>query len=76
VRYDPENPENARIHTFLQTWGSVVISGIVGAVFVVFGCWCLGPFQFRLIEVTNLANGSDYEFPTETGAFHRLPHLL
>jgi hypothetical protein len=47
VRYDPANPQTARIHTFLQTWGSVVISGTVGAGFVAFGCWRLGLLQFR-----------------------------
>jgi hypothetical protein len=46
VRYDPANPQNARIHTFLQTWGTVVISGVVGAGFVAFGCWQLGLLQF------------------------------
>jgi hypothetical protein len=34
VRYDPVNPENARIHTFFQTWGIAVISGIVGLAFI------------------------------------------
>jgi hypothetical protein len=38
VRYDPANPEGARIHTFFQTWGAALISGAVGAGFVAFGC--------------------------------------
>ncbi len=46
VRYDPANPQNAKIHTFLQTWGTVVTLGAVGAGFVAFGCWQLGFLQF------------------------------
>ena len=37
VRYDPANPENARIHSFFQTWGIAVISGAVGLAFIGFG---------------------------------------
>jgi hypothetical protein len=42
VRYDPANPQNARIHSFFQTWGAAIISGAVGAVFVGVGCKMLG----------------------------------
>jgi hypothetical protein len=34
VRYDPTNPSDARIHTFLQTWGNCVIPGGVGVFFL------------------------------------------
>ena len=47
VRYDPANPEDARIHTFFQTWGGAVIWGIVGAAFIGFGLNTLGLFQFK-----------------------------
>jgi hypothetical protein len=42
VRYEPGNPQDARIHSFFQTWGIVVISGTVGVGFVAFGCNQLG----------------------------------
>jgi hypothetical protein len=42
VRYEPANPQDARIHTFFQTWGTVVISGAVGVLFVTCGCNFLG----------------------------------
>jgi len=47
VRYDPANPEDARIHTFWETWGTAVIPGVVGAGFVAFGCWQLGLLHFE-----------------------------
>jgi hypothetical protein len=47
VRYDPANPEDARIHTFFQTWGGAVMSGIVGAAFFAFGLYWLGMVQFK-----------------------------
>jgi hypothetical protein len=47
VRYDPPNPEGARIHTLLQTWGTTVIPGVVGVAFVAFGCWQLGLLHFK-----------------------------
>jgi hypothetical protein len=34
VRYDPSNPSDARIHSFLQTWGEFVIPVIVGIFFL------------------------------------------
>jgi hypothetical protein len=37
VRYDPANPQSAKIHSFFQTWGAAVISGLVGAGFVAVG---------------------------------------
>lgn len=46
VRYEPDCPENARIHTVFQTWGSVIISGIVGAFFLFWGCDVLGLFHY------------------------------
>ncbi len=42
VRYDPANPEDARIHSFFQTWGTSVIFGAVGVGFVGFACKALG----------------------------------
>jgi hypothetical protein len=42
VRYDPKNPNDAKIHTFLQTWGSAGISLFVGAMFLGFGLHELG----------------------------------
>jgi hypothetical protein len=42
VRYDPASPQAARIHSFFQTWGVVVISGVAGVAFVSFGCMRLG----------------------------------
>jgi hypothetical protein len=38
VLYDPANPEDARIHTFFQTWGNAVVLGICGVFFVATGC--------------------------------------
>jgi Protein of unknown function (DUF3592) len=38
VLYDPANPEDARIHTFFQTWGNAVVLGICGLFFVATGC--------------------------------------
>jgi hypothetical protein len=34
VRYDPTNPSDAKIHTFLQTWGDFVIPAAVGVIFL------------------------------------------
>jgi hypothetical protein len=42
VRYDPANPEDARIHSFFQTWGSAVIGGLAGVILIVAGCNMLG----------------------------------
>jgi hypothetical protein len=42
VRYDPVNPQNARIHTWLQTWGAVAVSAVVGMAFVGYGSFKLG----------------------------------
>jgi hypothetical protein len=42
VRYDPTNPQDARIHTFLQTWGAAVIFGVIGIGFTITGCKLLG----------------------------------
>jgi hypothetical protein len=47
VRYDPPNPEGARIHTFFQTWGSVVIPSLAGAIFVLVGSKLLGLLPFK-----------------------------
>lgn len=42
VRYDPANPQDARIHSFLQTWGGAVISAAVGAMFFGVALYQLG----------------------------------
>ena len=42
VRYDSANPENARIHSFFQTWGLAVISGAISVGFIGFGAKLLG----------------------------------
>ena len=42
VRYGPANPQNARIHSFFQTWGAAVISGAIGVGLIGFGCKLLG----------------------------------
>jgi Protein of unknown function (DUF3592) len=47
VRYDPANPEDARIHKFFEIWGATVIFGIVGAAFIAFGLYGLGLLQFK-----------------------------
>jgi hypothetical protein len=36
VRYDPANPSDAKIHSFLQTWGDFVIPVAIGVFFL--GC--------------------------------------
>ena len=38
VRYDPSNPNSARIHTFFQTWAGSAISAGVGVLFTGFAC--------------------------------------
>jgi hypothetical protein len=38
VRYEPENPENARIHTLFQTWGAALM-GAFGGVFCLIWGW-------------------------------------
>jgi hypothetical protein len=45
VRYDPANPEKARIHSFFQIWGTTVISGAMGVGFAGVGCVLLGFFR-------------------------------
>jgi hypothetical protein len=42
VRYDPSNPNDARIHTFFQTWGTAVIPLLVGLGFLAFGLYHFG----------------------------------
>ena len=42
VRYKAASPEEARIHTFLETWGAAAISGLAGLFFAGFGCRLLG----------------------------------
>jgi len=42
VRYDPAHPENARIHSFFQTWGIAAPFGLVGAAFIAYSCNALG----------------------------------
>jgi hypothetical protein len=42
VRYDPVNPQDARIHSFFQTWGAAIISGAVGVAFLGIGSKLLG----------------------------------
>jgi hypothetical protein len=46
VRYDPANPESARIHSFFQTWGSSVLSAVIGVAFTLFACNALGYLHF------------------------------
>jgi hypothetical protein len=36
IRYDPSNPSDAKIHSFLQTWGTCAIPAAVGIFFLVF----------------------------------------
>jgi len=38
MRYEPENPENARIHTLFQTWGATLM-GAFGGVFCLIWGW-------------------------------------
>lgn len=42
ARYDPANPEDARIHTSFQTWGTTVALGVAGVVFISIGIDQLG----------------------------------
>jgi hypothetical protein len=42
VRYDPADPQNARIHSFFQTWGSAVIFGAIGVGFFGYSCKAFG----------------------------------
>ena len=42
VRYEPEDPEKARIHTVFQTWGAAIISGGAGVFCLFWGCDVLG----------------------------------
>jgi hypothetical protein len=46
VRYDPANPEDARIHTFFQTWGGAITFGVIGIGFFAFGCYMLGSLHW------------------------------
>jgi Protein of unknown function (DUF3592) len=46
VRYSPDDPEKARIHTVFQTWGSAIISGFAGVFCLFWGCVVLGLFHF------------------------------
>jgi hypothetical protein len=51
VRYDPANPQNARIHTFNQTWGVAVNAGITAVILAV----VLVSFYPKLLELLHLA---------------------
>jgi len=42
VLYDPANSEDARIHTFFQTSGTAVITGVAGLGFAVAGSYFVG----------------------------------
>jgi hypothetical protein len=46
VRYDPANPEDARIHSFFQTWGTPILSGVVGMSFICFAGKAFGFLDF------------------------------
>jgi hypothetical protein len=46
VRYDPANPQTARIHSFFQTWGGPLLSGLVGLCFTLYACKALGFLHF------------------------------
>jgi Protein of unknown function (DUF3592) len=46
VRYDPANPENARIHSFVQIWGSPILSGVIAVCFIYFACKAFGFLHF------------------------------
>ncbi len=48
VRYDPANPETARIHSFFQTWGTPFLSGVLGVVFTYFACNAFGYVHFAI----------------------------
>jgi len=42
VRYDPANPQDARIHSFFEIWGTALISGTVGLPFSLLAAGSLG----------------------------------
>jgi hypothetical protein len=46
VRYDPANPEDARIHTFFQTWGRAIVFGFCGVLFIATGYNFPGPLHW------------------------------
>jgi hypothetical protein len=46
VRYDPANPQTARIHSFFQTLGGPLLSGLVGLCFTLYACKALGFLHF------------------------------
>ncbi|MGA3371763.1 MAG: DUF3592 domain-containing protein [Terracidiphilus sp.] len=46
VRYKPECPENARINTFFQIWGTVIGFGYAGMFCLFFGCYATRIFNF------------------------------
>jgi Protein of unknown function (DUF3592) len=46
VRYEPENPEGARIHTVFQTWGTAILSGFAAVFCLFWGCTVLGLIHF------------------------------
>jgi Protein of unknown function (DUF3592) len=46
VRYDPANPEDARIHSFFQTWGASFLSAAVGVAFTGTACKAFGFLHF------------------------------
>ena len=45
VRYEPESPENARIHTVFQTWGGALMGAFGGVFCLIWGCSALGLFR-------------------------------
>ena len=71
VRYDPANPQTARIHSFFQTWGGPVLSGLVGVSFCFLRLQSLGISSFcKIVEASRLANGAAAPvFPTDSGSF-------
>jgi hypothetical protein len=46
VRYDPADPQTARIHSFFQTWGTCFLSAAVGVAFTWFACKSFGFIYF------------------------------
>jgi Protein of unknown function (DUF3592) len=46
VRYQPEDPEKARIHTLFQTWGTAILSGFAAVFCLFWGCDVLSLIHF------------------------------
>jgi len=55
VVYNPENPADARIHSWFSQWGFVVIALLIGVVFSLIGCFMLR-FCKRIAEQNQVGN--------------------